>query len=231
MKSELSQWLIIREKLKASYDLDDNWRDSVSLFKSRVLSKFFDPIEVIIKRKKLEGEGFALVTVQCALIESLAAFRQGKVFNHRRNETSPSYEYKNSYKLYVDFLNSASIFRDNFFIIDNMGEKQNGSPFKAEDFYDSVRCGLIHEGKTKANWTIKATKKNAKTEKVFIDSSGEKINLYRTILHYRLKEYLDTYCSELLTADNQKLRKFFVRKLDHLFDIKPDNGFDWWIGE
>jgi hypothetical protein len=36
-------------------------------------------IEKIIKRGTLQGEGFSIVTIQCALIESLAAFRLGIV--------------------------------------------------------------------------------------------------------------------------------------------------------
>lgn len=231
MNNELSRWLNAREKIKASYDVDDNWRESVRLFKSRVQSKFFDPIEKIIKERKLKGEGFAIVTVQCALIESLAAFRQGKIFNPNRNEKNRAYEYSRSNELYIDFLNSADIFRDNFFTIDIKGKKQKGKPFKAEDFYKNVRCGLIHEGKTKENWTIKASKKKVKKEKIFIDFNRETISLYRTILHYRLKEYLDSYCIELKKDDTQKLRKHFGRKLDHLFDIKPDKSFDWWSGE
>lgn len=231
MGKELTRWNNIRDKIKGSYVVDENWRESVGLFKSRIQNKFFDPIEEIIKEKKLKGEGFAIVTVQCALIESLAAFRQGKIFNHEKNKQSPSYEYKGSSELYIDFLNSADIFRDNFFTIDSKGKKQIGKPFKADDFYKNVRCGLIHEGKTKGNWTINASKKKVKTEKIFIDIKGDIISLYRTILHYRLKEYLDSYCIELVSDDNQKLRKYFARKLDHLFDIPPDKGYDWWSGE
>jgi hypothetical protein len=215
MGEELSRWLNIREKIKESYVVDKNWKESVDLFKSRIQNKFFDPMEGVIKEKRLKGEGFAIVTVQCALLESLAAFRHGKIFNHEKNEKSPSYEYRRSHELYIDFLNSADIFRDNFYTIDSKGKKQNGKPFKADDFYKNVRCGLIHEGKTKGNWTIKASKKKVKTEKLFIESNGQTISLYRTILHYRLKEYLDSYCVELVMNDNQNLRKYFARKLDH----------------
>lgn len=231
MEKELNRWLGIREKIKGSYVVDNNWRESIELFKSRILNKFFDPIEEIIKEKKLKGEGFAIVTVQCAIIESLAAFRQGKIFNHKKNEKSPSYEYNKSNELYIRFLNSADIFRDNFYTIDTKGRKQNGRPFRAVDFYKNVRCGLIHEGKTLGNWTIKASKKKIKTEKIFIAHNGETIDLYRTILHYRLKEYLDSYCIELITGENEQLRKYFARKLDHLFDIPADKGYDWWSGE
>jgi hypothetical protein len=50
------------------------------------------------------------------------------------------------------------------------------------------------------------------------------------VLHYRLVEYLKDYLDELRKADNdgKELRKFFARKLDNLFDFKPDSKFDWW---
>ena len=231
MGNEKVKWHELREKVKNSYEFDDNWSKSIELFKSRIQNKFMDPIENIIKQRNLKGEGFAIVTVQCSLIESLAAFRVGKIFNFDKQKNGPAYEYRNSCDLYVDFLNSAEIFKDNFFSINKKGIKQKDFPFNAKDFYRNVRCGLVHEGKTKGNWAIKASKEKARTERIFIKSNGGAVNLYRSVLHYRLKDYLDSYGEDLARGENASLRRLFGRKLDNLFEVKRDKKYDWWDGE
>jgi hypothetical protein len=43
-------------------------------------------------------------------------------------------------------------------------------------------------------------------------------------------EYLAEYSNELRqdTKDGERLRKYFARKMDHLFDFKTDKNYDWW---
>lgn len=107
-------WLIIRNKLNQNYFYDDNWEDAIILFDNRLKQKFFNPLQQIIDKKPLKGEGFSILTVQCALIEMFAPFRKGKIFNHNRTNTSPRYEYKESQKMFTSLLRTASVFKDNF---------------------------------------------------------------------------------------------------------------------
>lgn len=229
---EKKDWTKIRASLNQKYDYDDSWEEAIKLFKNRVNRKFFNPVELIIKGKALEGEGFTIVTVQCALIEMFAAFRTGRIFNHSRSSTSPKYEYNKSQQMFTSLLRSAKIFKDNFWELNKKNKVLIDSPFSAKEFYTNVRCGLMHEARTKGNWYITATPKtkSVKTEKQFLVSEDGKIKIYRTVLHYRLTEYLTDYLVELRKADNdgKELRKFFARKLDNLFDYQPDAKFDWW---
>jgi hypothetical protein len=101
---ELEKWKSLRLKIKDSYDYNDDWGDAIDLFNNRLKYKFFDPIEKIINRNILKGEGFTIMTVQCALIEALASFRTGQIFNYRKNNTYPNYEYRESGKIFEDFL-------------------------------------------------------------------------------------------------------------------------------
>jgi hypothetical protein len=196
------------------------------------MRKFFDPIQLIINNRKLKGEGFTIMTVQCALIEMFAAFRAGKIYNHKKKGL-PRYEYKDSPKEFKKFLRSASIFKDNFWELNSKGKVSIDKPFKSGDFYKDVRCGLMHEARTKENWHINLAprKISAKSEKKFIVEENGKIKIYRTVLHYRLLDYLEEYVIDLRkdTEESETLRKCFARKLDHLFDIDADNAnFDWW---
>lgn len=229
---EKKDWSLIRLKLNQACKYDNDWENAIELFDKRIKRKFFDPVEKIIKTNKLKGEGFTIVTVQCALIEMFAAFKRGKVFNHEKKSASPKYEYKESKQMFTSLLRSASIFQDNFWQINGNGKTVIDKPFNANDFYKDVRCGLMHEARTKGNWHINATPldKSVKNEKVFIVSINGKTKVYRTILHYRLLQYLSNYEDDLRkdSISAEELRKFFARKMDNLFDFQPDKNV-WWI--
>lgn len=230
---EKSDWSKIRTTLNQSYNYDQEWEKAINLFNKRVQRKFFAPIQLIIDQKILKGEGFTIVTVQCALIEMFAAFRVGEIFNHRKNGASPLYEYKDSQNLFTNFLHSTSIFKDHFWQLDQNSKIELDKPFIASEFYKNVRCGLMHEARTKRNWHITAAPLSVKTktDTEFLKTESGKIKIYRTVLHYRLLDYLKQYSDNLRedTKNGKLLRKYFARKLDHLFDFNPDQNFDWWI--
>jgi hypothetical protein len=71
--------------------------------------------------------------------------------------------------------------------------------------------------------------RSIKTKKKFIVTENGKIKIYRTVLHYRLLDYLIEYKTALRsdTKDGELLRKYFARKLDDLFEFKADKN-DWW---
>ena len=194
---EIETWNNLRPLLNNTYNYSDNWEKATKLFQTRLNRKFFKPLQSIIDKRLLEGEGFTIVTVQCAIIESLASFRTGQIFAHKKVKGQPNYIYNESRKMFVDFLHTSSIFKDNFYQEDVAGNKTKDSPFNADDFYTKVRCGLMHEARTKSEWYINATTKKVKNEKVFIEKQGTKIKLLRTILHYRLKECVDIYLGDL----------------------------------
>jgi hypothetical protein len=232
---EIAQWKKLRPVLNKAYDFNvnsENWTEAIKLFQTRLNRKFFKPIKSIIDKKILEGEGFTIVTVQCAIIESLASFRTGQIFAHKKVKGQASYIYNESGKMFVSFLHSSKIFKDNFYQIDPVEGLQKDLPFSASEFYTNVRCGLMHEARTKGQWYINATKKDVKTEKVFIEQDGAKIKLLRTILHHRLNDCVKEYLQDLkqISDDGNTLRRFFGRKLDHLFDIPVADqiGYDWW---
>jgi len=228
---EIEAWINLRSTLNNSYDYNENWSKAIKLFETRLDRKFFKPLKTIIDKNILEGEGFTIVTIHCALIEALASFRTGQIFNYNKIKTSPNYEYKESKKMFINFLHTSTIFKDNFYLIGNRGQVIKDTPFNASDFYLNVRCGLMHEARTKGSWHINATKKDPKTEKVFIETADNKVKVFRTILHFKLQDCIKEYSKDLRTqTDNGlTLRRFFGRKLDHLFNIPADPiSYEWW---
>lgn len=235
-KQEISDWKRIRVKLNQQYIYDPEWEKAISLFNKRFKKKYFDPIQQLINKGKLKGEGFTILTVQCALIEALASMRTGEIFDYQKNKQSPKYTYSRSQEMFTKFLHSASIFENNFWMADPIhpGKRLKDKPFDATSFYKDVRCGLMHEARTKGSWIINAAPISyiTQTEKVFIEQQNGKNKIYRTILHYRLKRHLKDYIIELResTPNGETLRRHFARKMDHIFEETPDLiNFDWWV--
>ena len=143
----MSDWKNLRELLNENSSYDSNWELAISYFKSRINTRYIEPI------KKIEvgytGEGFSIMPALCILIELMAAFKYGKIHNPLKRGEKPEYEYRESDKFFKKFLISENAFEGYFH------SKDNSKPLLcADDFYKNVRCALIHEACTKNNWLI-----------------------------------------------------------------------------
>ena len=159
---------------------------------ARLQSRYLKPISNVQDKGSWEGEGFAIVSIQCALIEFLAAIRLGKKYRH--NNPQPPHEYKNSRKLFVDFLFQTPPF-DKLF-----------SEADAGDFYSNVRCALLHEARTKDGWIIWVTGA--------VPVNCRKRVVYRDSFQALIEGYIDDY-GMALTAD-VPLQEAFLRKFNDL---------------
>lgn len=122
----------------------DIWAEAFDKFLlSRLRSRYLKPIATVRDNGEWEGEGFTIVSIQCALIEFLAVTRAGKNYRHRNPQ--PPHEYQNSDELFVNFLFQTAPFDKQF------------SKGQAEDFYTNARCALLHEAMTKNGWVVWVT--------------------------------------------------------------------------
>ena len=124
------------------------WRSAFNeFFMPRLNLRYLEPINILQKNDTYQGVGFSILTIQCSLIEFLESTARGK--NYRvRGEPPNQHEYSSSQGIFVDFLSKRQPF-SNFF-----------DATSAQDFYVNVRCGLLHEAKTKGGWKIKAALPN-----------------------------------------------------------------------
>ena len=225
-------WNNKRQIIKTSYDFNEHWNEIIVRFKKRIVDYYFDPIDKIKDQNMLKGEGFTILTIQCSLIEMFAAFKYGKIHKFNMNNNDPNYTYKSSSDCFIPFLHSESIFENHFHEYKN-GKKIVDQPFSATEFYNNVRCGLMHEARTKGNWVINAKKiyKNEETCFITFDDAEKLIRIDRTILNKHLRSYFQDYLNSLSedTKNGNELRRFFARKIDHLYNIPIDTNFDWWI--
>lgn len=228
---DINFWTTKRQGVRNSYDLSEEWNEIIERFKARIEDFYFSPIDRVKDPNKLKGEGFTILTIQCALIEMFAAFKYGKIYKFNKNGNDPNYTYKRADDCFIPFLHSEPIFENHFYRFDN-GNKLDDQPFSATEFYNKVRCGLMHEARTKGEWVINAKKSYQGDEVVFItrDTVTNRISIDRTILNKQLKKYFHDYIFSISqnTPDSNNLRRLFARKLDHLYDIPFDNNYDWW---
>jgi hypothetical protein len=170
-------------------------------FEPRLNARYLDPIAAIKDIGKSMGEGFSMLAILCTLIEFLEATFQGKKYRHlKRGETQENLgedEYSRSEDMFISFLAN----RNNF-------STQFNKPGLAKDFYESIRCGLLHEARTKNGWRIRDWSANGS----MIDISNKIV--YRDNFHAAITEYIKWYRKEL-RAD-QLRQEAFVRKFDHL---------------
>lgn len=220
-------WIDIRTAILESPRNLTGWNHAVDLMRKRFETRYFRPITQILDLNITTGEGFAVVSLMCSLIEFFQSCIEGKNYEHNAKETEFVYGISSvKFKL---FLTTEYPFREIF-------NKPVPSPTNriktyADDFYINVRCGLLHEASTKNNWVIRTSKKNDKNLRpnVFIDVSNdaEKI-IFRDKFFSTLKAFSENYLNEVSSGNDQKLRTNYCRKMDSICEIRPSNKVIWW---
>lgn len=188
-------WKHLKSKIEDDFENENLWNEAVELFEERIKYRYLKPISKIEKGKNHEGEGYAIMTIYCSLIEFLETIYQGINFKLKKAK-SENFEYSlgNSETIFISFLSK------------RFGFKLDKEISKS--FYKNVRCGLLHEAKLGSNWTVKVN-----TAKL-IEEKGDRTILNRKIFSDRMKIYLKRYKKELIK--NSELKKAFIRKFDYL---------------
>jgi hypothetical protein len=193
-----ADWKALRVRLE-SCKTEPLWEEAFEDFlKARLDSRYFGPVKAIEGMKLSEGEGFAIVTLHCSLIEFLATTILGKTFRDK-NADPKNHEYGRgeSKNLFVEFLKTNEPFKNMF--------SQDG---QAEDFYSNVRCGLLHEAQTRAGWRIRV----CPSASMAIDTFKKVV--YRDKMQAAFDQFLEWYKSEL--AQNCNFQEAFIRKFNGL---------------
>jgi hypothetical protein len=164
-------------------------------FCPRLETRYLQPIEAIKKIGKAEGEGFSMMAILCTLVEFLESTVQGR--NYAFGEKETNLVYSKSESIFISFLENRPPFSGKF----NDG--------LAKDFYIKIRCGLLHEAKTKGGWRISEKSQGQST----IIDRDEKI-VYRNDFQCAIQQHIKWYRNELQL--NHQFQEAFVRKFDHL---------------
>jgi len=177
------------------------WTDAYrNYFLTRLEDRYLDPLKAIKENGTYKGEGFSIMAIICSLVEFLESTYQGINYRYRRAGDPPlgTFEYGGSSDIFVSFLTLRSPFNKDF------------DATKAEDFYKYVRCGLLHEARTKGKWTIWGFN----STDLLIEYKTDEIVVYRDNFLDAVKIFIQHYNTDLLGSNNRK--EAFIRKFDNL---------------
>jgi len=189
-------WYDLRDRLSA--DRTELWQEAFAdYFEERLRLRYLHPIRLLQENGTFQGEGFSIVAIQCSLIEFLESTAKGTNYRYlRRGSVLGPFEYSSSKAVFVSFLTAHAPFSNAF------------DAASAEDFYEGVRCGLLHEARTKNGWRIWA-----KHGGDIVADPRNRI-VYRDNFQEGLLTYIRNYGQRLL--HDRELQAAFIRKFDSL---------------
>lgn len=210
----VGEWFALRPRLLDSNDAEAWQLAFDGFFKKRLDSRYFEPIRALQNLDEKKGEGFSIVAIQCSLIEFLGSTMLGETYRYGseddgsgivapvlawlgfRAKASTIPYYSDSKRMFVWFLRNAPPFKDIF------------TKRLAKDFYAGVRCGLMHEARTKRGWVIRWRP----TRGASIDQMTK--TLWRDDFQRALEEFVDWYRGALFSTPSYQ--QAFIRKFDGL---------------
>lgn len=134
------------------------------LIETRLIERYIAPFEM----KSTLKSGFSMMAVACLLIETIDCFKQG--VDDTRGETK---------QCFIRFFENEPLF------LEFKG--------KSQDFYDNVRCALLHQGETKKGWRI-----NRKNDTKLLHDIK---NINAQLFISNLKLVIQNYATDLKQSD------------------------------
>ncbi len=158
-----------------------DWECAVNIFVDRIQGRYINQIDLL--SNDINANGFAIMALNCLLIEALYQFENGLKETKNSNK-----------KEYANFLRQ----------IDSTAFSVGSV---AEDFYTHIRCGILHSAQTKAESRLSDREGFvvAVENNVLIVSVAGVTNL--------VKNHFNSYAGRLLDSNEIELRKNFIKKM------------------
>lgn len=169
-----------------------DWNKALSVLKTRITERYIEPVDLLISHEEQKHYsarrfGFTILAIDCLLIETLQAYKDG-------NEET---KWKESESVFVNYLTQSTNFKKHF------------NKKWAKEFYISYRNGILHQAQIKENhrvWSIGP---------VVSEIDGAMV-INRTKFHECLKKDFYEYIQMLGDVNNSELRSNFKSKMDAL---------------
>lgn len=214
-KLTIKDWQELKSILKP--EENKNWGNAFHFFEERIRTRYLEPIQSILDMERYEGEGFAAVSLQCSLIETIESFINGWVHNSINNKWYDK-KIENGYAQ----MDGKRLKKNTSIFISFFSKR---SPFKeqricGEEFFKYVRCALLHETQTKKNWFVR---KNSSKILSYDCENGEKI-IYRDQFQRDLEILIEDYKKAIIEGEKfgegeisiNDIRENFCAKFNHL---------------
>jgi hypothetical protein len=174
---------------------NESWEIAVAVFERRINARFIYQINALIKNKDkatASSSGFAIVALDCLLIETLNQFYEGI-------DETPKYNHAPAFH---------AVFQRSSTLKDIFNTKD-----KTKEFYYQIRCGLLHQAQTKGNSKI-----NRKIKTVIEWCNPKKpadgLTVHSLGFHKCVEEVYSEYLDKLRIEQNEELRDKFRTKMN-----------------
>lgn len=195
---KIKDWIKLRSEIDNNPNDDNLWEKAFNEFLyNRIETRYLNPIKEINKKFNYQGEGFSIVTLQCALIEFLETTITGETYKYS-NPNPKNFEYNKSKLKFINFLEKRFPFNKIF------------DSDLATRFYENVRCGLLHEAQTKVSWLIRVDNKRNLIE----NRSNGTIVFDRIKFQELLEIFFKRYKEDL--KKNNNLKNALKRKINSI---------------
>lgn len=177
-------------ELDADNPKQEDWLKAVDVLRDRIHGRFITPAQTLIeadKAKKQQTFGFAILALDCLVVETIQGFREG-VPNHQGHSTRLFKNFLSAWQPFLDCLNAGMVAAD-----------------KAEEFYKQGRCALHHSGATE-RMTVGISGRMMKFD------NGD-ITVNRTLFHTELVAEFNRHLEALSDPASVDLRKKFLLKM------------------
>lgn len=176
-----------------TFSTKEEWQKAIDIFEDRIRGRFLEPIS---RMEEYVYAGFAILALDCLLIETLQQFREGK----------PQTQRGKSQEYFVRFLTETS-FSEWF------------TKEMAKMFYEQIRCGILHQAEVGGSSRV-LIRESISLANLTEDSRGLVIN--RKLFHQQLLKEFETYTSKLRDSSGQELWAKFKRKMDYTCGLSEE---------
>lgn len=170
-----------------------DWDTALKIFDERIRRRFLDPVGALIEAEKDRGQkmyGFAILAIDCLVIETLQGFREGKASHRGKSE-----------ERFANFLTGWDAFKVCL-------PKNCDSRSLAKRVYSGYRSALHHSGATDGAFRVGIS------GPVFDFKNEHEVKINRTCLHKELTREFETYLDDLCSQNGTELRRNFLKKMN-----------------
>ena len=178
------------------FSTESDWQTAVDIFEDRMESRSLVHARLILGHKT---SGFAALTLDCAVIETMEQFRRGKKKTKRGSGE----------KYFVSFLRGTSF-------SEFVSEKQ------ASVFYTNIRCGLLHQGEAPAS----LVKRSSTLPLIAFTKDQKGVIVNAKAFHAQLEKTIHEYAAMLRKPESTRERAAFKKKMNDICQVedKPQEG-------
>jgi len=172
---------------RLTFQDESDWQQGIDLLENRIRGRYLHQIEQIEQEKH---SGFAIIALDCLLIEMLQQFREGVI----RTPAGEAGEY------FSRFLTETSF--GEFF-----------TPQVAEMFYRQIRCGILHQAEVRGSSALRI---GDEFPLVSFSQDHHGLLVNRILFHRQVEREFENFIAQLRNPANRDMRSKFRLKMDYI---------------